>query len=544
MSKPQRKTALFVSLWAVGSFAAWGRVAAILAILFCSCWAQTSLRPAFEPVEGKTIRAATKSFRRMRMWYASVAFNVLYAHVSKASPGEGFDGATAQPDARGDSLAVGYTRKAIARWDVVPFQTFAGKFTAGVVSFHVGPNGMDFVRFIAEGGTPVDVDTMRINPLTGVTEYCCLLDAADFEDGQIEVRAIAYPVDGVPKILETMYFNANSGGTVTVLNKWVDSVNGDDGGAGTELDPYETTEAAANSLNYQSFTDAHIFHQSGSYLVPSTAYPHPNTDTGYISLEPAAGVARSSVIFTGKGLNAGLYFGIYADHIRFRNVTVQPSSAGDLNGLFAAKPSADMWLDNCVLIGLGRLTHPVVDWTALDLGALMMNDCDVSACTLPPSCANSWLSRNVTVDDTGGGGGTNIGGLTLLINYTVTGTDSSGYDADEVHAHVLQTYGGGPTDIILYGVNAPLIEDGLGFLTEATNTTSDIALVNCYLNNVVVGGGATVFYPSGPTVNMLVKDSTFLGTSLWNSGFTASDVVLDNVTFDNSPGAHAGVIFR
>jgi hypothetical protein len=41
-----------------------------------------------------------------------------------------------------------------------------------------------------------------------------------------------------------------------------------------------------------------------------------------------------------------------------------------------------------------------------------------------------------------------------------------------------------------------------------------------------------------------VKDSTFLGTSLWNSGFTASDVVLDNVTFDNSPGAHAGVIFR
>src|SRR5581483_2242317 len=105
----------------------------------------------------------------------SVSFSVKVAATPRATPGSGFSGATAQPDAIGAGL--GSTQKAIARWDVVPYQAFAGKLVIGVVAFHIGTDGIDFVRFIVEGGSPIDVPAMTLNPTTNVVEYCCQLDA-------------------------------------------------------------------------------------------------------------------------------------------------------------------------------------------------------------------------------------------------------------------------------------------------------------------------------------------------------------------------------
>jgi hypothetical protein len=100
-----------------------------------------------------------------------------------------------QPPAVGSQSAPGFDAKAIARWDVVPYQTFTSDFNVGVVAFHM--NGIDRVDFSCNGGPWVTVREMQLNPQTNVWEYTARLRAADFAaDGPAEVRAIAYPVTG------------------------------------------------------------------------------------------------------------------------------------------------------------------------------------------------------------------------------------------------------------------------------------------------------------------------------------------------------------
>src|SRR4029079_500806 len=104
-------------------------------------------------------------------------------------PGTGFTGATPQPLAVGDPSPAGYDAKAVARWDVVPYQTFAGDFNVGVVAFHM--NGIDRVEFSVDGGSWTAVSAMTLNPQVNVVEYWATLRAGSFaQDGQIELRAI------------------------------------------------------------------------------------------------------------------------------------------------------------------------------------------------------------------------------------------------------------------------------------------------------------------------------------------------------------------
>lgn len=130
-----------------------------------------------------------------------VYFGTAVSHASPLTliPGDGFDGPTSQPNAVGASSRIGYDAQAIARWDVVPFQKFDGVFEIGVVAFHM--NGIDRVEFSANGGPWLTVEEKTQNPRTGVWEYWAELDASQFEDGPIEVRAIVYPEAGVPRVL-------------------------------------------------------------------------------------------------------------------------------------------------------------------------------------------------------------------------------------------------------------------------------------------------------------------------------------------------------
>src|SRR5690606_14239909 len=91
-------------------------------------------------------------------------------------PGAGFTAATAQPGHIGTGL--GADAKAIARWNVVPRQDFAGRFEVGVVAFHMA--GIDRVSFSVNGGDWVDVHEPTLNPRTDTIEYWATLDAADF----------------------------------------------------------------------------------------------------------------------------------------------------------------------------------------------------------------------------------------------------------------------------------------------------------------------------------------------------------------------------
>lgn len=145
-------------------------------------------------------------------------------------PGPGFRGPTSQPPAAGDASMLGYDAKAIARWDVVPYQTFDGVFEIGVVAFHM--RGIDRVEFSVDGGDWEPVRNMTVNPRTQVEEYWVKLDASLFDDdGPVEVRAIIYPTVGIPRVLDgemdwendylgpqwtgehSMFLHANASGT-------------------------------------------------------------------------------------------------------------------------------------------------------------------------------------------------------------------------------------------------------------------------------------------------------------------------------------------
>jgi len=145
-------------------------------------------------------------------------------------PGEGFVSATPQPAPRGIPSQPGYDARAIARWDVVPYQAFDDEFKIGVVAFH--RDGIHRVDFSVEGGEVVSVYQPTLNDRTGVVEYWATLDASRMDDGVFEVRAIVYPNTGEPRVLagdmsweneyqdsqwtgeHSMFLYANAGGTV------------------------------------------------------------------------------------------------------------------------------------------------------------------------------------------------------------------------------------------------------------------------------------------------------------------------------------------
>src|SRR6185436_2472821 len=83
------------------------------------------------------------------------------------TPGTGFSGPTTQPPVQG--TGAGSDAKAIARWDVVPYQTFDTTLNIGVVAFHI--NDIAKVAFSVNGGPWTDVSQMTLNPETNVVEY-------------------------------------------------------------------------------------------------------------------------------------------------------------------------------------------------------------------------------------------------------------------------------------------------------------------------------------------------------------------------------------
>lgn len=157
-------------------------------------------------------------------------------------PGAGFAGPTPQPAAIGDISLPGYDAKAIARWDVVPHQTFTDTFNVGVVAFHM--NGIDRVEFSLNGGDWTAVRQMSLNPETDVYEYWATLNAATLPDGPVEVRAVAYPKVGVPRVLESLQLNANGKATLSRPTFYVKPSTGADSNPGTSDLPFDTLARA------------------------------------------------------------------------------------------------------------------------------------------------------------------------------------------------------------------------------------------------------------------------------------------------------------
>ena len=124
-------------------------------------------------------------------------------------PGSGWNGELEQPAQIGDTHEV-----AIARWDVIPFQIVNEPFEVGVCAAHL--DGIDRVEISVDNGPWVRITEEKYNPRTKVEEYFATLDPSKFtEDKLVELRAIAYPKKGTPKIVpELIKLNVNPNGTL------------------------------------------------------------------------------------------------------------------------------------------------------------------------------------------------------------------------------------------------------------------------------------------------------------------------------------------
>jgi hypothetical protein len=122
-------------------------------------------------------------------------------------PGNGFSNPTNQPSLRGSPSSPGYEAKAIARWTELPYVTRSDDFYVTVSAFHM--SDIKRVDFILDGGQRVRTYDVTPHPETGYAEYMAKIDVSLLTTGLHEVRAVAYPIHGEPRVLQGEYVPGN-----------------------------------------------------------------------------------------------------------------------------------------------------------------------------------------------------------------------------------------------------------------------------------------------------------------------------------------------
>ncbi len=433
------------------------------------------------------------------------------------APGTGFTGATSQPPAVG--TGPGSDAKVIARWDVVPFQSFTGRLPVGVVAFHIA--GIDRVEFSVEGGPWTAVRSMARNPATGVWEYSAWVDAAALADGPVEVRAVVYPTAGVPRVLagpidgalafqngnHSMFLTANGHGTVPQQTVYCSPAGSDSTGDGSAGNPYRSPGHAIGRVSAQSGSadGLTVYLMSGDYSWGPPPYPYATTSSRWIRLTPAPGVLRSEVVFdasAGGGFRTRL---VSADNVTFRG-TVQMSST-------APPYLADsyLWVNDCVLEGPG----PDIDsgfFSTTDWSGTYFTACDVS--NNRNGIRSATFIRDCLVHDISS---SPFGASPMVVNSRC----ADRYDSTQFHGDIFHWFQDSNSleNFIAYGVHA-VDFDSQGIFAEVMRP----------------GGG------QGPFVTMdnvalvdvhISKDASSASGSWWNR--STNHLLLWHVSFPDQP---------
>jgi len=190
------------------------------------------------------------------------------------------------------------TARAIARFDVVPFQVFSGAFEIGVVAFHIdGVQRVEFEYETLTGPRTVTETSMRFNPRTGVCEYWTALNASDFADGLVTVKATAYPNAGLTRELSLELY-ANAHNTLAGRETLYVSLSGDDmTGAGSRARPFRSIQKAltAVSENVARYDGGEVvLMDPGSYDMRGVRLAANNNM--WITVRPDEGLLRSDVV--------------------------------------------------------------------------------------------------------------------------------------------------------------------------------------------------------------------------------------------------------
>ena len=394
-------------------------------------------------------------------------------------PGDGFNGSTSEPGQIGSGQ--GATAKAIARWDVVPYQDFNGDFNVGIVAFHM--NGIDRVEISCEGGPWVAINEMTMNDRTDAVEYWGTLPADGFaQDGLVELRAIAYPTVGRPRLLDSMFLNCNVNGQLPNTIKYV-STSGSDSANGTASNPYRTIWKAASAIHDEQGGNAgggKIFLLPGHYNLPgrSSAPPHaqPVTTTRWLTVSGAPGTSRSQVVISDSDA-------LLSKRVKLKNLKIRTTLTATPENL------PDIWVDGVELTqegteygqSGGNSFYPPMLRGNREYWFNNIYQTDVYVHHTRMNSTRTKLERNVLVEDIISQGFYNPKGLVL--NSTVNGIDASG-TLD--HPDMIHLQGPNADNLIFYNIN--LVNCGAQGIFARSNPGyeshfRDIAIVNVVVDN-------------------------------------------------------------
>ncbi|MEM1107831.1 MAG: hypothetical protein AAGH99_03985 [Planctomycetota bacterium] len=366
------------------------------------------------------------------------------------------------PNRVGNSGAPGADRIALARWDAVSERDFRGQFPLGVVAHHL--YGIDYVEFQVDGGAPVRVNAPSVNPRTRVDGYWVVLDANDFADRRIEVRATAYPHNGIPRKLEPLFLFANQGGTLQF--------------------PVLELPAGRHTLSARD--------------LPTQ---------GWLTVRPAPGVSREQCVIVGRS-------GGWKDgNLKLENVTHETL---DVNGtLLGFDHDNRLWLDNVRVVGLqnGR----TAGWIAHAWTHQYYTDCEFTRVDRVfqhgPVTARNIVATDIYEDFANANG--------LYANITVDRLDRLADKSN--HPDLFQFPANIPNNLIIQDVTSTN-NNGQGLFTDDMRDVAvvrlDVTTVNPFRSIQLQGRSENILIQdsnfNGP------------GNLRTDKGFSADDVVMRN----------------
>lgn len=474
-------------------------------------------------------------------------------------PGAGFSGLTDTPAALGQPTDPGYDAQSIARWDVIPYQTFDAPLNIGVVAFHM--NSIDRVEFSVNGGPWAAVSEMTLNPQSNVQEYWATLDPSKVPtDGLLEVRAIAYPKVGLPRVLQgpltesyidaggisrtrlrddsSLILFSNAKHTLHSDTRYVSPSGSDTLGNGSQAQPLATIEEALRRVRYADQTGndkvagATIYLEKGNYTFYFPGYQVQTSDAAehnkqYITIAAAPGVSRDNVVI-GQG-----YRGAYSANLHLKGLKVDLS---DCSGLEDCHPLAGkggvLWLDNVWVEGQGMAVGHL---TTGGWATVYWSDCTVNNTQVAVGGA---LARHVLVTNAGEDA---FKFTDVIIDSTVRNiTDAR---PESYHPDVWQYFGGQEVmgNLVIYGLDAQqVLAQGLG-----APACDDCAFVNMYINTTQVDPESVLqnLQLAGPHDHTLIKNTCLIGPNNLRTdfGFTAHNVAFEHSYMANVRGQLNGI---
>lgn len=228
--------------------------------------------------------------------------------------------------------------KAIANWDIVPFQMFSEPFNIGVVAFH--ETGIN-VEFVVNNVSYRTVDEPTYNPDSKVYEYWVTIDPAHYTDGPLMVGAVAHPDDrnNFSRELQNLTFYMNAHGALSNDSiMWADAALGDDEtGNGSEENPYKTLEKAFVEVG----EGGTVYLKAGLYEM-TALYPAANY-TYWTTITRAPGLQRRDVRIVGYSTTTHGRFG--ENMVRWKDIVMYKDAAPGYSVIMYFENTHHIWMD-------------------------------------------------------------------------------------------------------------------------------------------------------------------------------------------------------